>query len=108
MSDVIACDPAVKNIRIEIRSVRPDDRAGLRIHTDLSEPCGIPHRREYAFESHQSADINYAFHSVFETQIKAIITNGSHSYNIFQHSFLLKGIDGFELSLGSREAPILQ
>ena len=103
-------DERVKDERVIVRAVRPDDRSRFRLDTDLAELGGVLERREYPDELETRTGVDLALDPVIEPQTEAVPPKPLGEDDVGNRSIhadiLVEGIDPLQRCLGRGQAPI--
>jgi hypothetical protein len=73
---------SIKDIWIEVRTVRPRDSTKVRIDPDLCKVGGIVQRSKYATKVDDHSQVDDAFDAIFKPYTKAMTFERTGKYNI--------------------------
>jgi hypothetical protein len=77
----------VKNERVQIRSVGPYDRTCLGIHSNPGKELRVVEWLEHSHKRHSLLHVDLAFHTVVESEPKAIGPRLGHADDIREHLY---------------------
>jgi hypothetical protein len=74
-----------EHIGIEIRAIRPADRAELRMDTNAGELLGVSKKRENTPELHQPGHAHLSLHAILEAEVQLVVTGRASLPDVLEH-----------------------